>query len=107
MPNLVEEWTCSGSNNAYLLGHAWGVFKPLHDAYGAGRLRIGQVAYFTSAGVTRAYKVAWIRVVPDSYVWNGQAGGDWAWNVTAGPSLTLQTCWGPTSHERIIVRLTS
>ena len=33
LANLVYRWGCAGTNNVYLIGHAWGVFKPLHDAY--------------------------------------------------------------------------
>ncbi len=107
LPNLVERWSCAGRNNNYLLGHAWGVFKPLHDAYASHRLRVGQVAYFELGSRTRAYRVTWIRVVPKSYVWNGLSGDKWAWNATARPSITLQTCWGVSSNYRVIIRLTS
>ncbi len=107
LPDLVERWGCAGANNTYLLGHAWGVFAPLLDAFARGTLRVGETAWLTVYGQTRAYTVAWIRLVPDSYVWDGLGGQDWAWNATARPSLTLQTCWVATSDHRIIVRLTS
>ena len=107
LPNLVERWSCAGKNNNYLLGHAWGVFKPLHDAYAAGKLRVGQVAWFRIGERTRAYAVTWIRVVPKTYVWHGLPGSAWAWNATARPSITLQTCWGTSSNYRVIIRLTS
>ena len=47
--NYVYRWGCAGSNNVYLLGHAWGVFKPLHDAYASGRLKVGMKAMYADA----------------------------------------------------------
>ncbi|HET7828642.1 MAG TPA: sortase [Candidatus Limnocylindrales bacterium] len=105
LPNKVMKWSCAGHGNMYLLGHAWGVFDPLHDAYRDGKLRRGQIAYWTREGVTRRYKVAWIRVVPKTFIYRGMAGSQWAWNATNTPAITLQTCWGRTSAYRIIVRL--
>jgi hypothetical protein len=105
LPNLVMKWTCAGHGNMYLLGHAWGVFDPLRDAYRDGKLRPGQIAYWRREGVTRRYKVAWVRVVPASFVYRGTPGSAWAWNATSTPSITLQTCWGRTSAYRIVVRL--
>ena len=35
--HYVYRWGCAGTNNVYLMGHAWGV-SPLHDAYVCGRL---------------------------------------------------------------------
>src|SRR5262245_30545474 len=63
VPNLVFRWNCAGKGNLYLLGHASGVFNGLLDAYHAGRLRVGQLAYYTRQGVTSVYKVAWVRLV--------------------------------------------
>ena len=31
----------SGRHNLYLLGHAWGVFAPIHDGYHSGALKVG------------------------------------------------------------------
>jgi len=105
LPNLVVRWDCAGANNTYLLGHAWGVFAPLHDARQAGSLRIGQHADLTdSTGHTRRYELAWFRIVPRTYYWHGLPGDRWAWNATSRPAITLQTCWGATSAYRLIVR---
>ena len=44
--NYVYRWGCAGANNVYLLGHAWGVMKPLHDAYTSGRLKVGMKVWY-------------------------------------------------------------
>ena len=105
VPDLVLRWGCAGSNNLYLLGHASSVFDPVHDAYRDGRLTAGRLASWTRNGVKQTYKVAWARIVPASYVWNGQSGDEWAWNATSRKAITLQTCWGTASAYRLIVRL--
>ncbi len=105
LPNLIVRWDCAGPGNTYLLGHAWGVFEPLHDARRDGTLRAGQHAYLTDLmGRTRRYELAWFRIVPQTYSWRGLSGDQWAWNATARPAVTLQTCWGATSAYRLIVR---
>jgi sortase (surface protein transpeptidase) len=98
--NRVYRWGCAGSNNVYLFGHAYSVFKPLHDAYVRGRLRTGMKAYYADAsGRVRTYAVSWWKLTtPDK--------GDWAYASLARPSLTLQTCVGANSQYRLIVRLT-
>jgi hypothetical protein len=105
VPALVLRWSCAGKNNLYLLGHASSVFYPVHNAYRDGRLRPGNLAYLTRNGIRRTYKVAWVRLVPRSYVWHGLSGDKWAWNATSTPAITLQTCWGSASAYRLIVRL--
>jgi sortase (surface protein transpeptidase) len=97
--NFVYRWGCAGRNNIYLLGHAYSVFKPLHDAYAAGRLRVGMLARYTdSNGRTRDYRVTSWRVVKPTEA---------AWAIASQPvpSLTLQTCFGPDSEYRLLVRL--
>ncbi|HET7494100.1 MAG TPA: sortase [Candidatus Limnocylindrales bacterium] len=98
--NRVYRWGCAGSNNVYLFGHAYSVFKPLHDAYVRGRLRTGMKAYYADAsGRVRTYAVSWWKLTtPDK--------GDWAYASLARPSMTLQTCVGANSQYRLIVRLT-
>src|SRR5262249_13174748 len=87
--NLVYRWGCAGSNNVYLLGHAWGVFKALHDAYVRGRLHTGlRVWYADGRGVVRQYRVIWWRVTPPT------TSASWAWAPQSRPSMTLQTCVG-------------
>jgi Sortase domain len=106
VPNLVLRWDCAGKNNMYLLGHASSVFNPVLDAWRDGRLKGGKLAYWKrSGGVTQTYKVAWVRLVPKSYIWNGLTGDKWAWNATTRKTITLQTCWGTASAYRLIVRL--
>jgi sortase (surface protein transpeptidase) len=97
--NQVYRWGCAGQNNAYIFGHAWGVMKPLHDAYVSGRLKVGMTAvYADGKGRVRTYRVTEIRVVTPDKV-------DWAIAAQAVPSMTLQTCVGAKSDRRLLVRL--
>ena len=98
--NYVYRWGCAGSNNVYLLGHAWGVFKPLHDAYASGRLKVGMRAMYADAnGRVHVYAVRWWKVVRPT------TSASWAWASLASPSMTLQTCVGANSKYRLMVRL--
>ena len=96
----VYRWGCAGRNNVYLFGHAYSVFKPLHDAYVRGRLKKSMKVYYAdSSGKVSRYVVRWWRVTtPDK--------GEWAYAGQSTPSLTLQTCVGAKSQYRLIVRLT-
>lgn len=97
--NLVYRWGCAGKNNVYLFGHAWGVMKPLHDGYLAGRVKIGMIAKYADAtGKVRTYRVTAIRVVTPDQV---------AWAIASQPvaSMTFQTCIGANSEHRLLVRL--
>ena len=105
VPDLVVRWDCAGNRNTYLLGHAASVFNPVTDAYREGRLVPGKLATWTRDGVTRTFRVAWVRLVGSDYVWKGRPGHQWAWNATRRVAITLQTCWGATSDRRLIVRL--
>ncbi|HEX5591223.1 MAG TPA: sortase [Candidatus Limnocylindrales bacterium] len=99
--NVVYRWGCAGTNNVYLFGHAWGVMKPLHDAYVSGRLKAGMaVVYADGKGRVRTYRVTEIRVVTPDQV-------DWAIAAQSRPSMTLQTCVGKNSEKRLLVRLVS
>jgi len=97
--NLVYRWGCAGANNIFLFGHAESVFKPLHDAYAAGRLKVGlAVLYADSGGHVHTYRVTtWRLVTPDQV--------DWAIAAQSKPSMTLQTCYGANSQYRLLVRL--
>jgi sortase (surface protein transpeptidase) len=97
--NYVYRWGCAGTNNLYLLGHAYSVFKPLHDAYAKGRIRVGMAAYWTnSKGRRITYRVtAWRLVRPDD--------PGWAIASQPVPSMTLQTCYGADNEYRLVVRL--
>ncbi len=98
--NYVYRWGCAGSNNVYLLGHAWGVFKPLHDAYTNGRLKVGMKAMYADAGGrVHVYAVRWWKVVRPT------TSASWAWASLSSPSMTLQTCVGANSKYRLMVRL--
>lgn len=98
--NLVYRWGCAGRNNVYLLGHAWGVFKPLHDAYTSHRLHTGMKAYYAdNSGKVHTYVVKWWRVVAPT------TSASWAWASLGTPSMTLQTCVGSNSKYRLMVRL--
>ena len=98
--NLVYRWGCAGANNVYLMGHAASVFRPLHDAYVAGRLEVGMKAWYAdSNGRVRAYTVRWWKVTaPDANI-------GWAYGALGTPSMTLQTCVGSDSAHRLVVRL--
>ncbi|HLX35113.1 MAG TPA: sortase [Candidatus Limnocylindrales bacterium] len=98
--NYVYRWGCAGRNNVYLLGHAWGVFKALHDAYVSGRLNVGMEAtYADGNGHITHYRITtWQVVSPTNTTWS---------RSTRVPSMTLQTCVGPNSEYRLDVRLVS
>jgi sortase (surface protein transpeptidase) len=97
--NYVYRWGCAGSNNIYLMGHAYSVFKPLHDAYVSGRLHTGmRVMYADGAGRVQTYVVSFWRLV-------SPVGSSWAYAAQSRPSMTLQTCVGSRSQWRLIVRL--
>ena len=98
--NRVYRWGCAGRNNVYLLGHAYSVFKPLHDAYVSGRLRVGMKAYYADgSGRVHAYKVIWWKLTRPT------TAASWAWASLSRPSMTLQTCVGSQSQYRLMVRL--
>ncbi len=97
--NYMYRWGCAGTNNVYILGHAYSVMQPLYDLYMRGGLRRGMVAiYADAAGRIRAYQVTEWRVVRPTQV---------AWQIAAQPvpSMTLQTCIGKNSEYRLNVRL--
>lgn len=97
--HYLYRWGCAGTNNVYVMGHASSVFKALHDAYNAGRLRIGMIAkYADGSGRVRTYRITSWRVVDpvDSH---------WAIASQPVPSMTLQTCVGPNGVDRLNVRL--
>jgi sortase (surface protein transpeptidase) len=94
----VYRWGCAGRNNVYLLGHAGGVFRALHDAYLSGKLKVGMVATYADAnGHLHHYRVtAWQVVSPSDISWA---------SATRSQTMTLQTCIGPNSAYRLDVRL--
>lgn len=98
--NYMYRWGCAGTNNVYLMGHAYSIMKPLHDAYVTGRLRKGMTAWYADArGKVHAYKVIWWRkTLPTT-------DAAWAWASQSRPSMTLQTCVGKNSRYRLMVRL--
>jgi hypothetical protein len=98
--NYIYRWGCAGTNNVYLLGHAYSVFKPLHDAYVGGRLKKGmKVFYADRSGRVRTYAVIWWKVTAPT------TSASWAWAAQSRPSMTLQTCLGAHSEYRLMVRL--
>jgi len=99
--NYVYRWGCAGTNNVYLMGHAWGVFDPLHDAYVSGHLQRGaRAVYADGNGRVRTYAVRWWKLVKPT------TSASWAWASQPTPSMTLQTCVGARSQYRLMVRLT-
>jgi hypothetical protein len=97
--NLIYRWGCAGTNNVYILGHAYGVMKPLHDAYVSGRLHTGMIAiYADGRGHVHRYRITtWRLVLPTNAAW--------AEASQSVPSMTLQTCVGAQSQWRLVVRL--
>lgn len=96
----VYRWGCAGANNVYLLSHAWSTFKPLHDAYVRGTLRKGmKVWYADGGGHVHEYRVIWWRVTAPT------TAASWAWAALPSPGMTLQTCVGANSENRLMVRL--
>ena len=96
----VYRWGCAGTNNVYLLSHAWSTFKPLHDAYVRGTLRKGMAVWYADgAGRVHEYRVLWWRVTAPT------TAASWAWAPLASPGMTLQTCVGAASQYRLMVRL--
>jgi len=97
--NLIYRWGCAGANNVYIMGHAYGVMKPLHDLYVRGGLRKGMVAIYADGNG----KVHWYKVVS----WRVVDPADAAWAIADQPvpSMTLQTCVGKYSQYRLNVRL--
>ncbi|MBI3750119.1 MAG: sortase [Chloroflexi bacterium] len=97
--NLVYRWGCAGTNNVYLLGHAYGVFKALHDAYYNGKLKVGMpVVYADGSGREHLYRVTTWRIV-------NPVDAAWAIASQPRPSMTLQTCVGADGSLRLNVRL--
>ena len=98
--NYMYRWGCAGDNNVYLMGHAYSVMKPLHDAYVSGRLRVGMKAHYAAAdGKVRTYVVKWWKKTRPT------TDASWAWAPQDVPSMTLQTCVGKNSEYRLMVRL--
>ena len=99
LANVVYRWGCAGRNNVYLMGHAWGVFRALHNAYYNGRLQKGmRVIYADANGRVTTYRVTFWKVV-------SPVGAEWAYASQSRPSMTLQTCVGSRSQYRLVVRL--
>jgi len=97
--NYMYRWGCAGTNNVYILGHAYGVMKPLYNLYVSGGLRKGMVAiYADGAGHVHWYKVTSWRVVDPTEA-------AWAIADQSVPSMTLQTCVGKNGQYRLNVRL--
>ncbi len=97
--NAVYRWGCAGSNNVYLMAHAWGHFNALNRAYYNGALKAGQTAvYADNDGRVHYYRLDFLRTGPPT------AAQSWAWGAQSRPSMTLQTCIGANSEARLFVR---
>jgi hypothetical protein len=97
--NFVYRWGCAGSNNVYLMGHAWGRFSPLYRAYYGGRLARGQLlVYADNSGRIHRFRLSWWRTYPPL------TSASWAWAGQSRSSATLQTCVGANSSLRLFVR---
>lgn len=104
--NHIYDYGCVGTNNLYLLGHSFTVFRGLNSAYHSGLLKVGVSLFYTdSTGRTWHYRVAEIRHVKAT-AW--LSWKDWATGPLTQPGITLQTCDGPANNPslyRILVRL--
>jgi hypothetical protein len=97
--NLVYRWGCAGSNNVYLMAHAWGKFNALNRAYYNGSLKAGQlVVYGDAKGRIHYYRLDWSKTARPT------TSASWAWAAQSRSSLTLQTCVGANSELRLFVR---
>jgi len=98
--DYMYRWGCAGSNNVYLMGHAYSAMKPLHDAYVSGRLHVGLKAYYADGnGKVHTYGVRWWKLTRPT------TAASWAWAGQDVPSMTWQTCVGTNSEYRLMVRL--
>lgn len=103
IPNRVEYWGCVPKSNLYLLGHAWGVFAKIHDGYHSGALHVGLTAWYADKGGTvHKYRISWVRHVRNA---DYASWSKWSMAASSSQVITLQTCDGPTSAYRILVRL--
>jgi len=102
----IYEYGCVGTNNLYLLGHSFTVFRGLNAAYHSGVIKVGVPLWYTdSAGRTWRYRVAQVRHVAMSAYATWEK---WATGNLAKSGITLQTCDGPATNPelyRIVVRL--
>jgi sortase (surface protein transpeptidase) len=84
-------WSCAGSNNTYIMAHNPGVFTPILG------LRAGDIVkYGDPSGRVHTYRVSYTTIVANTQMW--------PLGATAGPSLTLQTCWTWDGSRDFIVR---
>ena len=84
-------WSCSGSNNTYIMAHNPGVFTPILG------LRQGDlIEYGDPRGSVHAYRVTFTAIVANTELW--------PLSGLSRPSLTLQTCWTWDGSRDFIVR---
>jgi hypothetical protein len=109
LPNAKDIFSsaCSGgSDNLFFMGHAYGVFKPIYEAYHHQdklTLKVGDIAYYTD-GVGELYAYKEISVSNPTLKDFGK-GSSWA--ATPTPVITLDTCdneKGGKNNYRIIIR---
>jgi len=101
LANVVYEWGCAGTNHLYLMGHGYGVFRPLFLGW-QHQLKAGQIAWVADANSHLIrYRLAWFVVLLKTDAW---ATGQWTWAATATSELTLQTCVGATNDRFLFVR---
>jgi hypothetical protein len=105
LANRVYRWTCSGKNNLDLLGHAWGVFAPMHDYYVRHHRMPANafLMYADGSGKVRRYDLAWTRVVNEVSLQGGKDRGI-IYDDLARPSITLETCIGKNNIKRLVTR---
>ena len=88
-PDIVVLWTCSGANNAYILGHSiGGLFEPLRAYYAVHRTLPKTIYYADHAGDVVRLGLSRIVVV----VWGGAEQDALADASYPTLTVTLQTC---------------
>lgn len=101
LANVVYQWDCAGTNNRYLMGHAYGVFRPLVVGY-QNRIHVGQIAWVADAhGHLVRYRLTSVIVMLKKVAWKT---GKWTFAATPTSVLTLQTCFGAANDRFLFIR---
>jgi hypothetical protein len=90
LPNAIDIFSsgCAGTNNIFLMGHAYGVFWQLRYAYNHSLLKDRAIAYYTDgSGEEHAYQLDWV-----DHPTEAEAGKGSSWAATPTPVITLYTC---------------
>ena len=103
MPNLVETLGNVGHNNIYLLGHAYGVFKPFVTYYTNHRHTLPKgldLYYADHQGRVTHYRMTFNELV----ALTSSVHAHLIYDDLATPSVTIQTCWNASGTIDLMVR---